>query len=246
MTLAFLAGAGSALGAAAPAAAAASSSYLPLIQAVPALAGVAQSFIGRDAGSQVPTLGPQLQALENSRVYREAAINPESPHHRALSALTEAQRKRDLVAAIDGIMRQQSRAQARGALTGQANPERRDEGFASAIADMFAKSGDQARLSAGDQLSRAAGGESQRAGGFNSLNQIFANFSDENKTDKYSGMDALGKIFKDPEIIKGIENLFSGGGRAASGPPISLLPGGAAGKTSFASSTRTPSFSGLY
>lgn len=209
---------------------------LAWIQAIPAIVGVAQSFMGRDAGKEVPTLGPQLQALEDARVYREAAINPASPHHRALTALEEAEMKRNLIAAINEQIKQTNRARARGALGAGLNPERRDESLAGALANLMGVSGDQARRGASDKLNRAAGSATGEAQGFNSINQIFAAFSDENKSDRFSGLDALGKLASNPEVLKGIESLFSKGGGGVNFGGLSNelpLPGAAQGKSIF-------------
>jgi len=204
------------------------------IQAIPAIAGVAQSFIGRDAESEIKSLGPQLQALEDARVYREAAINPASPHHRALTALEEAAMKRNLIAAINEQIKQTNRSRARGALGAGINPERRDESLAGALANLMGVSGDQARSSASQKLNQAASSARGEAQGFNSINQIFAAFSDENKSDRFSGLDALGKLAKNPDIIKGIESLFSkGGGGLTISDDAMPLPAGAQGKSIF-------------
>lgn len=176
---------------------------------------------------QQEALASQRKALEAQRVYQQAALNPESPHFRALVALQEAQRKRDVLQAIDMIQRKQNRARARGVMGALVNPERRDESIASAIASQFAESGDIARQQAAGLLGNAAQLSSQRAQGFgaaaqgfNNPNQLLTGYADERTRQQANIAGAIGDFATSSQFRDALSGLFGGSKPAIQAPPV--------------------------
>lgn len=150
--------------------------------------GMLQAFRGRD---EPEGLAQQRQSLADATTYGRAAINPESPHFRAVSALDEAQRKRDIVQVMNEIMKVQNRARARGVVGPLTNPERRDETIASIIADRFARTGDQSRQHAQGALQGAAAGARGTAAGYQGPVQTSANVEGANFGDRMAGIESI-------------------------------------------------------
>lgn len=182
-----------------------------MAQTAGTIAGAASSR--RSAGRETMTQ-EQANALEASRVYEEAALNPASPHFRALQALQEAEIKRNVLQAIDLLQRRQKRDRARGVLKGMMgglpNPERRDESFASAIGDLFAKSGDEARRSTTQTLQSASTSARERAGGFGSINNLLRGYADTNNANLQRSIQGLTKTFEVPEVQDALSKIFGG------------------------------------
>ena len=124
-----------------------------------------------DVGSAGQSLGTALSAANNIfnprtasenpalRAYNElisAAGDPKSSRFVNQAAIHEEMRRKDLLSAINAMMRANRRARARGAIGIGVNPERRDEAVASAILRGFDRAGDQSRLDAQNTLMRQA------------------------------------------------------------------------------------------
>lgn len=169
----------------------------------------------RDVYEEIPSLVEMLNAANASRVYAQAAGDPTSPYFKNLSGQFDEENRRNVVAAIRQIQRENSRAIARGDPAFGIAPERRDESRAKAVAQLFQLSKERARDETRNQLLGASGASARAAGSFAPSLPFFAQYGDLNETMRGSGMEALSRLFG---------QLAGGDG----GGPASILGGGSA------------------
>lgn len=174
----------------------------------------------RDVYEEIPSLAEMLNAANASRVYAQAAGDPTSPHFKNLSALFDEENRRNVVAAIRQIQRENARSIARGDPAVGINPERRDESRAKAIAQLFQLSKERSRDETRSQLINASGASARAAGSFAPSLAAFSRYGDINETMRGSGMEALSRLF---ENIGGggLSSLGGLGGPAGGDSPFS-------------------------
>lgn len=122
---------------------------------------LAQAFGGRGESRESKSA---RKSAKQARKLAAAAADPTSARFQNLSGLYDEENRRDLVSAIDRIMRVSARARARGDTQFGVNPERRDESRYRALAQAFMNSKEAARREARDTLLAASRGITGSAG----------------------------------------------------------------------------------
>ena len=158
-----------------------------------------------DINKDIPSMQSALNAAEAARVYADASVNPESPHFKNLAALEESSIRRDLITAINEIMKSNARAKASGRVGFGVNPERRDEARSGAIARAFAQAGEQSRRIASDKLAGASSRSAGAAGAFAPSFGPFAGYADMGRTYEASRTQQMG------DLGQWIADILSGG-----------------------------------
>ncbi len=122
---------------------------------------LAQMFGGRAESGESKSA---RRSAKEARRLASAAADPTSERFQNLSGLYDEENRRDLISAIDRIMRVSARARARGDTGFAVNPERRDESRYRALATAFMESKEASRREARDTLLASSRGITQSAG----------------------------------------------------------------------------------
>lgn len=191
--------------------------FLDTLGSIAKLGASAAALFGgrRNISKEIPTLQPSIDAAEAARVFGLAAANPDDPMFQNLASLFQEKIRRDTLSSIKEIIRQNNRAQARGAVGLGINPDRRDEAISSAIATQNELAKEQARLSARDYLLAASQGQAQAAQGFSGTFQPFQQFGDIAANQRASRLRALGEF--PGQLSDVFRNAFGGSGVSLGG-----------------------------
>lgn len=193
----------------------------------------------RDVYEEIPSLRNMLEAAEASRVYAAAAGDPTSPYYQNLAGTYDEENRRNVVAAIRQIQRENARAIARGDPAFGIAPERRDESRAKTVAQLFQLSKERARDEARNSLLGASGASARAAGSYVPSLSVFGRYGDINETMRASGYEGLARMFEN------VGNFGQGGDFGSTissvlggGSPLSRRP--TAAPSPYAPSAGTP------